>query len=92
MIPVRVNLKVEQSQTVYPLQVNSNSVPLSMNLSTVIQQISGERYTGSYEVTPSSETQILSTALLNMTDDVTIHPIPSNYGLITWDGSTLLVS
>ena len=92
MIPVRVNLKVEQSQTVYPLQVNSNSVPLSMNLSTVIQQISGEQYTGSYEVTPYSETQILSTALLNMTDDVTIHPIPSNYGLITWDGSTLLVS
>lgn len=92
MIPVRVNLKVEQSQTVYPLQVNSNSVPLSVNLSTVIQQISGEQYTGSYEVTPSSETQILHTALLNMTDDVTIHPIPSNYGLITWDGSTLLVS
>jgi len=24
--------------------------------------------------------------------DITIAPIPSNYGLITWDGSVLMVS
>lgn len=92
MIPVRVTLKVDQSQTVFPLTVNSNNHPLSVSLATPIQMIDGERYRGSYEVIPSSETQTLSTALLTMTDDVIIHPIPSNYGLITWDGSTLLVS
>ena len=27
-----------------------------------------------------------------MASDVTVNPIPSNYGLITWDGSVLTVS
>ena len=49
-------------------------------------------YDGAYEVTPTQETQILQTASKVMTRDVTINPIPSNYGLITWDGHTLTVS
>ena len=49
-------------------------------------------YTGNYTVTPTGETQTLSTADLMMTQDVTVNPIPSNYGLITWNGSTLTVS
>lgn len=49
-------------------------------------------YTGDYTVTPSSETQTLQTNGLRMTDDITINPIPNNYGLITWDGSTITVS
>ena len=49
-------------------------------------------YEGAYEVTPTTEAQILPTALKNLTDNIVINPIPSNYGLITWDGSTLTVS
>lgn len=49
-------------------------------------------YTGSYEVTPSQETQVLNTYGLGMSKNVTINPIPSNYGLITWNGSYLTVS
>ena len=49
-------------------------------------------YMGETDVTPSSETQILETASLVMGSNITINPIPSNYGLITWNGSTLLVS
>ena len=30
--------------------------------------------------------------VMQMTDDVTIKPIPQNYGLITWNGSFLTVS
>lgn len=51
-----------------------------------------EPYTGDYTVTPTGETQTLSTAGLMMTENVTVNPIPSNYGLITWNGSTLTVS
>ena len=51
-----------------------------------------EPYTGEYTVTPSAETQTLSTEGLMMTSNVTVNPIPSNYGLITWNGSTLTVS
>lgn len=50
------------------------------------------RYDGPYEVTPSAEAQTLDTGGLVMTGNVTINPIPSNYGLITWDGATLTVS
>lgn len=49
-------------------------------------------YTGATEVTPSSSTQVLNTAGWFMGNDITIKPIPSNYGLITWNGSTLTVS
>lgn len=49
-------------------------------------------YTRAYEVTPTQETQTLPTEGLIMSHNVVINPIPSNYGLITWNGSTLTVS
>lgn len=49
-------------------------------------------YSGDYEVTPTQQTQILPTEGLTMTRDVIVNPIPSNYGLITWNGSVLTVS
>lgn len=49
-------------------------------------------YEGETEITPSAETQVLQTNNFRMTDNITINPIPSNYGLITWDGSTITVS
>lgn len=58
---------------------------------TVPQRI-GTPYTGEYEFTPSAETQTIPTSNKALAQDITINPIPSNYGLITWDGSTLTVS
>lgn len=49
-------------------------------------------YEGDYAITPGAEAVLLSTKDKRMTDDVVINPIPSNYGLITWNGSTLTVS
>ena len=49
-------------------------------------------YHGATEVTPSEETQVLPTAGEMLSSDITVNPIPSNYGLITWNGSTLTVS
>lgn len=49
-------------------------------------------YTGPTQVTPSAETQTLSTTNKTVTADIIINPIPSNYGLITWNGSVLTVS
>lgn len=49
-------------------------------------------YAGPYEVTPTSGTQTLETDSLYMRGNITINPISSNYGLITWNGSTLTVS
>lgn len=79
----------------------SNTIKISADLSgaiglsadiTIPDQTGGVPYQGEYVVTPTLETQILHTAGTGMSQDVTINPIPSNYGLITWNGSTLTVS
>lgn len=49
-------------------------------------------YTGAYEATPTQETQTFSVAGHAMSADFIVNPIPSNYGLITWNGSYLTVS
>lgn len=49
-------------------------------------------YSGQTEVIPSNQMQRLETANKSVLSDINIMPIPSNYGLITWNGSTLTVS
>ena len=51
-----------------------------------------EEYDGPYDATPSSAAQTFATTGKLMTADFTVNPIPSNWGLITWNGSTLTVS
>ena len=59
---------------------------------TIYQQDSHALYTGSYEVTPSAETQTIPIENFIAEQNITINPIPSNYGLVTWNGSVLTVS
>lgn len=63
----------------------------SVEVSTSVS-MGGEPYGGSYSVTPSDVAQTLRTRGKTLAADVEIAPIPSNYGLITWNGSTLTVS
>lgn len=49
-------------------------------------------YTGPYEIAPTTEAQSVHVGGMAMREDLIIDPIPSNYGLITWNGSTLTVS
>lgn len=48
-------------------------------------------YEGATEVTPTNEVQILETRNTSVRENITINPIPSNYGRISWDGRRLLV-
>jgi len=50
------------------------------------------QYEGAYEFTPTQETQTVPTAQRVLLENIIINPIPSNYGLITWNGSVLTVS
>lgn len=47
---------------------------------------------GATAVTPNGTTQTVVPAGRFTTGAITVKPIPSNYGLITWDGSTITVS
>ena len=49
-------------------------------------------YAGPYTVTPSRQTQTLSTRGFAMTEDVVVEPIPQNYGLVTYNGRILTIS
>ena len=54
--------------------------------------ISPPKYVGPYEVMPGEVELDLDTGGLVMTKNVTVSPIPNNYGLITWNGLYLTVS
>lgn len=66
--------------------------PMDGELAVIQEASTHGSYTGRTEVTPTTETQVLRTAGYSMNSDITINPIPQNYGLITWNGSTLMVS
>ena len=70
----------------------SVAVSEAVRASVAVPEFISVYYEGEYTITPSAEAQTLSTMGLAMRQDLTINPIPSNYGLITWNGSTLTVS
>lgn len=49
-------------------------------------------YTGEYRFAPTTEEQIIAISGLKAKENIVIESIPSNYGLITWDGIVLTVS
>ena len=87
---IRITLSVDSSAEAN-LQVSDDG-DMTLALGEPYIGSSPPEYQGDYEVTPSGETQFLDTANKVLTQAVTINPIPSNYGLITWNGSVLTVS
>lgn len=51
-----------------------------------------KEYAGSYTITPAAEAQTLATANRLLSRDIVVEAIPSNYGLITYNGSIITVS
>ena len=81
--------------TVTPIGAVSLGVQLpvvSMTLPDICIVDQSQPYEGSYEFTPSAEEQTIAISGKKATQDITINPIPQNYGLITWNGSYLTVS
>ena len=72
--------------------INPSTMEIGFGTPIARDYVERDPFTGDYTVTPSAEEQVLETKNLRMTDNITINPIPNNYGLITWDGSTLTVS
>lgn len=92
IIPVQVQLNVEESINQFALGVSESNVQVPFGVSTQIVTSTVPDYDGPYDFTPSEELQTIETNGFRMTDNVTINPIPNNYGLITYNGSILTVS
>lgn len=67
-------------------------IELGVSEQIVIEDHDTLPYTGEYEFTPTEDTQTVRINGLRATRNITINPIPSNYGKITWNGSVLTVS
>ena len=70
--------------------VDDNIIIHAITFADIAQQF--PVYNGDRTITPTGETQTFPTAGTIVLEDLTVNPIPSNYGLITWNGSVLTVS
>ncbi len=68
------------------------SVSATADLATVTRTEDHDYYEGETTFTPSDTVQVIPTRDLVLGDDITIEPIPSNYGRIEWNGAYLTVS
>lgn len=75
-----------------PMNVAADGVTLEMGIEAAYSKIEGEPYEGAYTVTPGRTAQVLQTSNKVMTGNVTVNPIPQNYGLVTWNGSVMTIS
>ena len=91
ILPLTVDLDVSDNSLVVSLGVETDT-PYPMSVDTEIRTVAGESYQGDYHATPSDVAQVIPTAGLYMREDFTVEPIPSNYGLISWNGAILTVS
>lgn len=65
---------------------------LSLKVGGQFYAVGANPFEGEYEYTPTEETQVIPMSGLRALEDVVINPIPNNYGLITYNGSTIRVS
>lgn len=90
--PIRITLGVPNDSQPIQVHVESNKQRRQIDLTAPIVAETLPTYEGPYDFTPSEELQTIETNGFRMTDNVTINPIPNNYGLITYNGSILTVS
>ena len=86
---------VKMRAEVHPAQVVVRINPLTgLGTGTGTQIARGDitPYGGPYTVIPTEETQTLPTRGKDMQYDVTVAPIPTNYGKITRIGSVIMIT
>lgn len=89
---IAIPMRVSVSAVNIPVSVSSTEVLFSASVATAYNMREGEIYDGEYEFTPTEETQTVFTNGKVLLDNITINPIPNNYGRITYNGSILTVS
>lgn len=78
----------EQTEAVLSVEL-ANEITMEVEES---YSSAGESFEGPYEWTPSEDTQTVPISGKTATQNIVISPIPSNYGLITYNGSVITVS
>lgn len=74
------------------MSVASTDTEVAMSVDAAYSMADTPVYEGPYSFTPSSEAQVISIEGKKAEQNIVISPIPSNYGLIAWNGAVLTVS
>lgn len=90
MVTIPMNVSVTDDSVQMSAATARVSTPVEIG--SAIEITSSDVYTGETTVTPTDSVQVLPTKEKYLTEDITVEPIPSNYGLITWNGSFITVS
>lgn len=85
-----IDLEIEEPSLT--LEVGGDSIQWGADEYVRVVNADAEEYAGPYEATPTASAQTFDTTGKLMVRDFTVAPIPSNWGLITWNGSVLTVS
>lgn len=86
-----IPILITETEFEVPLSV-FDSEPLNIDIDATGYPVYHDTYTGTVNVVPTMQRQVLKTKGLTLLDDVTVEKIPDCYGLITWNGSFLRVS
>lgn len=79
-------------QPVIDLRIDDDvGIDLGVSEQIVIEDHDTLPYRGEYEFTPTEDVQTVHINSLRATRNITINPIPENYGRLTWTGNTLTV-
>ena len=91
---MRLDVSFEENERRLNAEFSAKDSHLAADLGEIhIVKDVGEVYKGNYDVTPNVGEQVLPTKGKYMVDDVTVNPIPQEYGLITYDHNrTITVS
>ena len=91
MIKVPVTVSVSEAAINIGAASNTATIPCVAN-AVVSGGGGGIPYAGPYEATPTMSEQTFATGGKVMSSNFVVHKIPSQYGLVTWNGSVLTVS
>ena len=89
---ITVPMTVATSSASIPVAVGGTAASLQAGVGAAYSLIRNADYQGEYTFTPSNEAQTIHTEGLVMGQDITINPVPNNYGLISYNGSSIMVS
>ena len=88
---MEINLSIDTSTVTLPLSLGVSNTSVTMEVSPPFMPVYPTPYEGEYTVVPGEDAQALPTAGKSLAQDVTVEPIPSNYGRIAWNGAAIMV-
>lgn len=86
----KIEMRVIEDETI-KLDIADNET-IKLDIAGIGYPVYPENYKGPYTVTPSRSKQVLKAGGMMASEDIIVDPIPSNYGLITWNGAFITVS